>query len=311
MVTAHLAQASSIESKIDSVCDIMRRSNAAGAMQYIPELTWILLLRVLDELEEDEREISLIQDDDYTPTLKAPFRWRDWASPDGANRKALTATDGGMFRFVQQELFPHLKSLGAIKHSSARQRVVSSVFSQRERPHLDSERNFLDVLDKVDAIRRSDGVANHSAALSLAYESLLLKMGEKNNDGGQFFTPRDVIRAVVDVVDPRAGETVFDPAAGTGGFLAYAYEHIKEGLGSGMTGPQSNLLKTKSFFGKEKENQIYPICLANLMLHGIDEPQILHQNTLTGRLYEHSNSVAPPHFRRGVDESTIWRQRRT
>ncbi|MBT9148787.1 MAG: putative type I restriction enzymeP M protein [Dehalococcoidia bacterium] len=115
--------------------------------------------------------------------------------------------------------------------------------------------------------------------LSQVYEGLLQKMGEKNNDGGQFFTPREVIRAMIKVIDPEIGETVYDPGCGTGGFLAQAFLHMSE---MARTGDDFEALKTRTFYGREKENLVYPIALANLVLHEIDEPHIWHGNTLTG-----------------------------
>jgi len=104
-------------------------------------------------------------------------------------------------------------------------------------------------------------------------------MGEKNNDGGQFFTPREVIRVMVRVIDPKIGETVYDPCCGTGGFLAQAYQYMKD---KADTATAREILKTRTFYGREKEDLVYPIALANLVLQGIDEPHIWHGNTLTG-----------------------------
>jgi type I restriction enzyme M protein len=123
----------------------------------------------------------------------------------------------------------------------------------------------------------------HVFTLSQVYEGLLLKMGEKGNDGGQFFTPREIIRAMVKVIDPKIGETVYDPGCGTGGFLAQSYEHMTGPSNANITSPaQLEILKQQTFYGREKDNAIYPIALANLVLHNIDEPHIWHGNTLTG-----------------------------
>jgi len=122
----------------------------------------------------------------------------------------------------------------------------------------------------------------HVFTLSQVYEVLLLKMGEKGNDGGQFFTPREVIRAMVQVVPPAVGETVYDPGCGTGGFLAQSYEFMRDRLGAEATAEQLETLKRRTFHGREKDNLIYPIALANAVLHDIDEPRIWHGNTLTG-----------------------------
>jgi type I restriction enzyme M protein len=151
-----------------------------------------------------------------------------------------------------------------------------------ERVRVDTEKNFQDVLDKVDAISRDNIDPTHIFALSQVYEGLLLRLGEKSNDGGQFFTPREVIRVMVQTVNPQAGETVYDPCCGTGGFLAQAHEHMRAGLGDEATADLIEALSTRTVFGREKENLIYPIALANLVLHGIDEPHVWHGNTLTG-----------------------------
>ena len=273
----------SLNGAVKAICDIMRRSNCAGAMQYVPELTWILFLRILDEREEQEAEYAEAVGAKFRPSLEAPYRWRDWAAPDGAKRKTLQAGAlGAYFSFVNGELLPYLKELEHQPNASPRQKVISEIMSGVERVRIDTERNLLDVLDGVNAISAETVDDTHIFTLSQVYEGLLLKMGEKGNDGGQFFTPREVIRAMVRVVAPRVGETVYDPCCGTGGFLAQAYEQMRAHLGDGITPDELETLKRRSLYGREKENLIYPIALANLVLHGIDEPHIWHGNTLTG-----------------------------
>lgn len=153
-----------------------------------------------------------------------------------------------------------------------------------EKTRIDTERNFLDVLDKVHEISMENVDDTHVFTLSQVYEGLLLKMGEKGNDGGQFFTPREIIRAMVKVIDPNPldDEKVYDPGCGTGGFLAQSFDHMQTRLGDAATGDQLESLKRHTFYGREKENLIYPISLANLVLHGIDQPNLWHGNTLTG-----------------------------
>lgn len=276
-----LASQSAVDARIKSVCDILRRSNCASALQYIPELTWMLFLRILDEREMLEEEEAAAVGAEFTPSLKFPYRWQDWAAPSGAKRKELQdGMAGETFDFVNDELLPYLHMMGEHSSATPRQRVVSQVMDAVDETRLDTERNFLDVIDRVHEIRLEETDPQHIFLLSQAYEGLLLRMGEKNNDGGQFFTPREVIRSVVRTIDPKAGETVYDPACGTGGFLAQAYEHMKAQLGDEATASQLEELG-RSFYGREKENLIYPIALANLVLHGIDEPNIWHGNTLT------------------------------
>lgn len=298
MTKAGLSTVQSVNSAIKSICDIMRRSNCAGAMQYVPELTWILFLRILDEREEQEEMMAKAVGQHHIPSLEAPYRWRDWAAPDGTKRVELQeGTLGGFFTFVNEDLLPHLKALRDKPNATARQKIISEVLSGVEQVRIDTERNMLDVLDRVHEIKDESIDPTHVFPLSQVYEGLLLRMGEKGNDGGQFFTPREVVRALIRTVNPKIGETVYDPACGTGGFLAQAYEHMHHNLGDDATPDQLDTLKTQTFYGREKENLIYPIALANLVLHGIDQPHIWHGNTLTGNeVYGGLFLTAPPLF---------------
>jgi len=271
---------SALNSEIKSICDIMRRSNCAGAMQYVPELTWILFLRILDEREDIEAEEAEALGQRFDYSLEYPYRWRDWANKEGKKRNELVqGALGEYFSFINDDLIPHLKSLGDIPDSSARQKVIAQIMSGVERTRVDTEKNFLDILDKVDDIKQSNIDDTHIFTLSQIYEGLLLKMGEKGNDGGQFFTPREVIRAMIRMANPKVGEKVYDPCCGTSGFLAQAYTQM---IAGDNTAEDIETLKNSTFYGREKENLIYPISLANMILHGVDQPHIWHGNTLTG-----------------------------
>jgi len=275
-------QQTSLKSEIKAICDIMRRSNCAGAMQYVPELTWLLFLRILDVREESEAETAAVLGNTFISSLAAPYRWRDWANKNGAKRKELVDGKlGAYFEFVNSGLIPHLKSLKDMPGSSPRQKVISEILSGVERIRIDTEKNLLDILDKVDGISADSIDDTHIFTMSQVYEELLLKMGEKGNDGGQFFTPREIIRAMVRAIDPKPGETVYDPCCGTGGFLVQAYLYMLEAA-QARSADALEQLKHNTFFGREKENLIYPITLANMVLHGIEQPAIWHGNTLTG-----------------------------
>jgi type I restriction enzyme M protein len=272
----------SLKSEIKAICDIMRRSNCAGAMQYVPELTWLLFLRILDVREEHEAETAAVLGNTFIPSLAAPCRWRDWANKNGAKRQELVDGKlGAYFEFVNFGLIPHLKSLKDMPESSPRQKVISEILSGVERVRIDTEKNLLDILDKVDDISTDNIDDTHIFTMSQVYEELLLKMGEKGNDGGQFFTPREIIRAMVRAIDPKPGETVYDPGCGTGGFLVQAYLYMLEAA-QAQSADALEQLKHNTFFGREKENLIYPITLANMVLHGIEQPAVWHGNTLTG-----------------------------
>ena len=287
-----------LDSAIWSVCDILRRSNCAGALQYVPELTWILFLRILDETEEVEATNAKAVGADFRPSLERPYRWRDWAAPGAIERKRMVeSTTNAFYDFVNTKLIPHLKTLKDRPNATPRQNVMSEIMSSVDRTRVDTQRNLLDALDKIHEISLDTVDDTHVFALSQIYEGLLLKMGEKGNDGGQFFTPREVIRAIVQAAAPKVGETVYDPCCGTGGFLAQAYEYMRGGLGANATGDQIETLKHRTFYGREKENLVYPIALANLVLHGIDEPHLWHGNTLTREeIYSGLYQSAPGQF---------------
>ena len=291
-VKRHATQ-QSVDQAVKSICDIMRRGNCAGAMQYVPELTWILFLRILDEKEHREEQEAEAVGRTFRASLASPYRWRDWGAPPaetaqepapGWKRLALRKTAAGsFFNFINIELLPYLKRLEKVPDATPRQKVISEIMTGVDRVRIDTERNFLDVLDKVHELTTEAVDTTHVFTLSQVYEGLLLKMGEKGNDGGQFFTPRQVITAMVKVIDPAADDTVYDPSCGTGGFLAQSFEHTHSRLGNTINAAQIENLKQNAFWGREKENLIYPIALANLVLHGVDKPNLWHGNTLTGQ----------------------------
>lgn len=293
----------SLTTFVKSICDIMRRSNCASALQYVPELTWILFLRILDAQETRAGEEAEAVGNPFAPALRVPYRWQDWAAPFdekssaqtpegkpvGWKRKELEAGKvGEFFNFINKELLPYLHSLDVFPDglpnpsATPKQRVIGRIMTAVERTRVDSETNLRDILDRVDQISVDQAANHHFFTLSQVYEDLLLKMGEKNSDGGQFFTPRQVIKAMVEVVAPLPTETVYDPCCGTGGFLAQAYEFMARELGDAPAATDLERVKTRTFFGREKENLVFPIALANLILHGIDQPNLWHGNTLTG-----------------------------
>lgn len=301
-----IASTQSLSAFVKSICDVMRRSNCASALQYVPELTWILFLRILDAQELRDQEKAEAVGTSFTPALRAPYRWQDWAAPwsdkpghpttpegkrYGWKRQELFAAgDGKLFDFINKDLLPHLHGLDVdpatslpMPGATPKQRIIGRIMTAAERVRVDSETNLRDILDKVHEISVDHIDDQHFFTLSQVYEGLLLKMGEKNSDGGQFFTPREVIRAMVHTVDPKLGQTVYDPCCGTGGFLAIAYEHINRSLGAQARSTDIDTLKHDTFFGREKENLVFPIALANLVLHGIDQPNLWHGNSLTRR----------------------------
>jgi type I restriction enzyme M protein len=260
----------SLERALRGACDVLRRSNCSGALQYIPELTWMLFLKLLDQ---QDTEIA----NAVTPILPQPYRWRDWGSPFGPKRIDIQLNRrNGLLDFVNNDLFPHLKSYVSSDAATTVQKIIGEIAVNIGFTRVDTDANLVEVINKIDAISVEKIDKQHIFPLSQIYEGLLLQLGAKSSDGGQFFTPREVVRAIVRVIAPRPGEAVYDPCCGTGGFLAEAFEYSKL---------YTNVEREMTVYGREKENLIYPIALANLILHGVQSPNIWHGNTLTGTQY--------------------------
>jgi type I restriction enzyme M protein len=286
-----IASTADLNRAIKAICDILRRDKAKGARLYVPELTWMLFLQALDvnEAQEEARLKALGRAGDFTPSLEAPFRWRDWAArPEeetglGSKRYELTEKSslGSFLNFVNEELFPYLQKVGSRAGATDRQRVISEIFRNKDRTIIASETNLLDALDRVQQLASAEVDDTHFFTISQAFEGLLPALGEKKNDGGQFFTPREIIRVIVTAVNPKLGRTVYDPCCGTGGFLIEAFKSFQS---QKPTATEIADLKTNRLWGREDADEAVPICLANMVLHEIDLPRIWHGNTLTGAI---------------------------
>jgi type I restriction enzyme M protein len=300
----------SMDKAVKSICDILRRDKAKGARLYVPELTWMFFLRYLDIQEQKEEQKAKAVSKPFQSTLDAPYRWRDWAAPfdhripydetkakklPGWKRRELSEQAMGSYlSFVHDELFPYLKTLGEKPGASNKQKVISEIIRNKERTILASETNLQNALDKVHELTEATISDQHIFPISQAFEGLLPSLGEKKNDGGQFFTPREIIRVIVNTVKPELGRTVYDPCCGTGGFLIEAYKSM---MYQNPTPTQIGELKTETLWGREDAGEAIPICLANMMLHEIDLPRIWHGNTLTGGVtYGELFSGAPGQF---------------
>ena len=273
----------SFNDKIWAICDIMRRSNYSGAMGYIADLTWLLFLRLLDDHEQVEAESREALGIPHRHSLELRYRWSNWAAPNGQLRQEIEiGPPNAMIDFVDDQLLPYLRTLHSAVDATDAQRTISQIISGVDAIGMDGNKNLLDILDLLWEIRADRSDAASVFAFSQAYEGLLLEMGQTNKDVGQFFTSRVVVSAIVRAVDPKLGETVYDPCCGTGGFLARAYDYMRRQRGNEITGPELDQLSRDTFYGCEKADLVYAIALGNLVLHGIEQPSIWHGNTLTG-----------------------------
>jgi type I restriction enzyme M protein len=262
-------------------CDIMRRdNNCGGVMEYVEHLAWLFFLKFLDEQETIFEAKANVAARPYTRIISGQYRWSDWVPralghKRGKNGRRTKPEWSGkqVMRFIHDHdgLLTHLVSLSG----SPERDIIAGVFNDRNIIVCASPYNLKDVLDIVDGIDFTNPDDIHT--VSYVYEDLLRKLGQENRLAGEFYTPRPVIRFVVQVIAPQIGETVYDPACGTCGFLAEAYEqmHTQE-----QTHKDYETLQRDTFFGQEKKPISALLGLINMVLHGVMTPQIRRNNTL-------------------------------
>jgi len=255
--------------------DIMRKdAGLNGDTDRIPQFAWLLFLKAFDDLEEG-REAS---DPAYTPALRAPYRWRDWAAKPAERRSG-----EGMIEFVDGDLLPHLASLRGDGKAGDTRQNLGDIFAETRNRML-SGYLLAELVDQVNKIDFHSDDDIHTMAHF--YESMLREMRDAAGDAGEFYTPRPVIRFIVGRIDPRPGEIVMDPATGTGGFLVEAWEHL-------MPQAKTTRLRQKlkgNLHGFEKKPMPYLLGQMNLMLHGVDAPRITRGNALRYSLTEQQNT---------------------
>lgn len=261
--TASETPQAKLASAIKVARDAMRKdAGLNGDLDRIPQLAWILFLKAFDGVEQD-REVT---EADYRPAIEAPFRWRDWASdPDGRTGEAL-------LNFVNAELLPYLRGLSGTHEHDPRD-VLAAVFRETNNRML-SGHLLRDVVNKVSEINFASADDIHTMAH--LYESMLREMRDAAGDSGEFYTPRPVVRFMVQQVDPRLGEIVLDPACGTGGFLVETLEHL---LPQVRTAQQRRALQS-DLRGIEKKPLPFLLGMMNLVLHRVGQPNIVRGNAL-------------------------------
>jgi len=262
-------------------CDILRRdNNVGGIMQYTEHIAWLLFLKFLDEEEKERTAQASLGSEPYEPVLRGDLAWDTWASPQVL--KAISADD--LIRYVRGRLLPGLASLSG----SPLARTIAGIFSDesvadhavvRNVPVCASGYNFKDVLDIVNSIRfESD---QDIFTITQFYEDLLERMGNENLSAGEFHTPRPVIRFMVDVIAPQIGEEIYDPASGSAGFLAEAYEYMADvKRNPNQTIQDREFLQEKAFYGQEKKGLSALLGTMNMVLHRVGAPNIIRTNTL-------------------------------
>lgn len=270
------------EQAFKNIDKILRNDNAGGAMDYIEQTSWIIFLKYLDDLEIEKEKAAKLAGKKYQFIIQPEYRWSAWACPMNKEgridyNRALTGED--LNSFVDQKLFPYLKKFRS-ENPNTIEYKIGEIFSELKNK-VKSGYALRDILDIVNGLHFQSSEEKHE--LSHLYESKIAEMGNAGRDGGQYYTPRPLIRSIVKLVDPKIGETVYDGACGSAGFLIEAYDHMTEKREK-LSSKDWQVLQEKTFYGKEKITLPYIIGVMNMILHGIDAPNIIHTNTLSENL---------------------------
>ena len=271
------------ENTFKNIDDILfKEAGCTTELDYTEQTTWILFLKYLDDLEGEWAREATLRGKVGEFLIDAPHRWGSWAAPKKADgtfdhNRALSGDD--LIEFVNDDLFPYLK--GFKERASGPDTIeykIGAIFSEIKNK-IQSGYSLRDALEQMDALRFRSQKEKYE--LSHLYEAKIRNMGNAGRNGGEYYTPRPLIRAMVRVIAPRVGETVYDGACGSAGFLCEAYDFIRAG---DLTTKQLQTLQTRTFYGKEKKSLAYIIGVMNMILHGIKAPNIIHANTLTENL---------------------------
>lgn len=268
------------EQTFKNIDDLLYKDSGADSeLDYIGQTSWVMFLRYLDELEQDKADEAELKGDSYTYILDEQYRWGNWAMPKDAEGKldhhvALTGPD--LVTFVDGKLFPYLAGFKQRADSAKTiEYKIGEIFSELKNK-IQSGYNLREILEYADALPFRASTDKHE--LSALYEDKIKNMGNAGRNGGQYYTPRPLIRAMISVTDPQIGETIYDGAAGSCGFLCEAYDYIYKRMEKTTDNLQT--LQQNTLYGKEKKNLAYIIGIMNMILHGIEAPNIIHTNTL-------------------------------
>lgn len=268
----------SFEQVFKQIDDILRLE-VPTALDYTEQTSWILFLRYLDELEEDKADEAGLKGLDYNYILEEEYRWSNWAMPkdtDGKLNHHTAMTGPDLVQFVDHKLFPYLASFREKSdNTNTLEYKIGEIFFEIKNK-IRSGYNLREILEAADKLPFRTSQDKHE--LSALYEEKIKNMGNAGRNGGEYYTPRPLIRAMIKVVDPKIGEKIYDAAAGSCGFLCEAYDYLLERMEK--TTDNLNTLQEKTFFGKEKKSLAYVIGLMNMILHGIEAPNLIHTNTL-------------------------------
>ncbi|MBX3164886.1 MAG: N-6 DNA methylase [Bacteroidetes bacterium] len=271
------------EQTFKNIDDILHKDAGCGSeLDYVEQTSWILFLKYLDDLEKDRATAAELTGKTYTPIIEKKFQWTVWAMPKSKDGKlnhhtALTGDD--LSDFVNNKLFPYLKKFKTNAESADTiEYKIGEIFSELKN-RLQSGYNLREVINLIDQLRFRTHAEKHE--MSHLYEDKIKNMGNAGRNGGEYYTPRPLITTIVKVVNPKIGEKIYDGACGSAGFLCEAFAYLNQ---KGLSTKDTVTLQKKTFYGKEKKSLAYIIGIMNMILHGVEAPNIIHTNTLAENL---------------------------
>ncbi len=275
------------EQTFKNIDDILYKDAGADSeLDYIEQTSWVLFLRYLDQLESEKADEAALEGKEYQYILDEQFRWPNWAMPKKKkanselveldHHKAMTGPD--LVQFVDLKLFPYLASFKqkASDNPKSIEYKIGEIFSELKNK-VKSGYNLREIIEMTDELPFGSSKDKHE--LSHLYETKIKNMGNAGRNGGQYYTPRPLIRAIIEVLNPQVGEKIYDAACGSAGFLCEAYAYMYDRMEKNTTNLKT--LQENTLYGKEKKNLAYIIGVMNMILHGIEAPNIIHTNTLT------------------------------
>jgi len=261
---------------------LWKEAGCTTELDYTEQSSWLLFLRYLDDLEKEREQKAELEGKPYSYIISAPNRWSVWAAPkkaDGTLDRDNALTGDDLIDYVNKQLFPYLQ--GFRQRASGPDTIeykIGEIFSEIKNKFT-SGYSLRDALELMDALRFRSQTEKHE--LSHLYEAKIKNMGNAGRNGGEYYTPRPLIRAMIKVIEPVIGERIYDGAAGSAGFLCEAHDYLRHPQdGRKLTTNELDTLQTRTFYGREKKSLAYVIAIMNMILHGIDAPNIVHTNTL-------------------------------
>ncbi len=264
---------------------LWKDAGCSTELDYAEQSSWILFLKWLDDYEKDKETKAKLENKTFTTVLDKEYQWSSWAivkSDDGKVDFNKTKTGADLKDFVDNNLFPYLsKFRNKAESFDTLEYKIGEIFSEL-RNKIQDGYTLRGVIDEVDKLEFRSNEQKHE--LSALYEEKIKNMGNAGRNGGEYYTPRPLIKTIVKIVNPKIGETIYDGAVGSAGFLVEAFEHVKNS--KSLTTSELKKLQTKTFYGAEKKTLAYIIGIMNMILHGIESPNIIHKNTLEENVLE-------------------------